>query len=100
MVRSPPLPILIQSVAFRRLLAPVQLPGPFPISDRPYIAAMPRRKREHTWHTWEVRRLRSSPAILLGLVDAENEAEALARAIEQFDVRPEDQNRVLVMRYQ
>jgi 1,2-phenylacetyl-CoA epoxidase PaaB subunit len=61
---------------------------------------MPKRKREHMWYTWEVRRLKSSPALLLGLVDAEDEAEALERAIEQFDVRPEDQKRLLVRRYQ
>jgi hypothetical protein len=48
---------------------------------------MPRRKREHTWYTREVRRLKGLPALLLGLVDAEDEAEALGRAIKQFDVR-------------
>jgi hypothetical protein len=44
---------------------------------------------------WEVYRLKSSPASFLGIVYAEDEQGALAAAIEQHDIRPADQKRLI-----
>lgn len=43
---------------------------------------------------WEVYRLKSSPAAFVGLVYAEDEEAALARAIEEHKIRPADQKRL------
>jgi 1,2-phenylacetyl-CoA epoxidase PaaB subunit len=45
---------------------------------------------------WEVCRLKSSPAAFVGLVYAEDEEAALARAIEEHKIRPADQKRLFV----
>jgi hypothetical protein len=43
---------------------------------------------------WEVYRLKSSPAALLGVVYAEDEEGAIAVAIEEHKIRPADQKRL------
>ena len=43
---------------------------------------------------WQVYRLKSSPAAFVGLVYAEDEEAALARAIEEHKIRPADQKRL------
>ena len=48
---------------------------------------------------WEIVRLKASPASFIGLVDAPDEAKAKKLAIKQFDIRKEDQDRLLVRRY-
>jgi gamma-glutamylcysteine synthetase len=40
--------------------------------------------------TWQISRLKASPAAFIGLVDAPDAASAKERAIKQFDIRPED----------
>jgi 1,2-phenylacetyl-CoA epoxidase PaaB subunit len=46
--------------------------------------------------TWEVIRLKASPAAFVGVVEAPDEQTALKLAIEQFKVRPADQRRLIV----
>ncbi|MGA7912257.1 MAG: hypothetical protein WCC30_12020 [Candidatus Dormiibacterota bacterium] len=60
---------------------------------------MPKRKSKRQQLQWEIRRLKASPAVFVGLVDAPDEAEAKELAIKQFDIRKEDQDRLLVRRY-
>ena len=45
---------------------------------------------------WQVIRLTASPAKFIGSVYALDEAAALERAIAEFQIRPEDQKRLLV----
>jgi 1,2-phenylacetyl-CoA epoxidase PaaB subunit len=52
----------------------------------------PARRREPP--AWEVYRRKSSPAAFVGLVYAEDEETALARAIEEHKIRPADQKRL------
>ena len=60
---------------------------------------MPKRKSKRQQLQWEIRRLKASPAVFVGLVDAPDEAKAKELAIKQFDIRKEDQDRLLVRRY-
>jgi hypothetical protein len=48
--------------------------------------------------TWQISRLRRTPAAFIGLVDAPDAASAKAQAIKQFDIRPEDQKRLIAVR--
>jgi hypothetical protein len=56
-----------------------------------YICAMRQRKsqRERRVTTWQICRLRRTPAAFVGLVDAPDAASAKGRAIKQFGGRPE-----------
>ncbi len=54
----------------------------------------PARRREPP--AWEVYRLKGSPAAFVGLVYAEDEETALALAIEEHNIRPADQKRLIV----
>ena len=56
---------------------------------------MPRQSRKSKVRTFEIIKLRGTPAVLIGLVDAPDEAAAIEAAIEQFRIRPEDQKRLL-----
>jgi hypothetical protein len=47
---------------------------------------------------WEVIHLKASPASFIGLIDALDEDAAIKLAIKQFDIRKEDQDRLLVRR--
>ena len=58
-----------------------------------------RRVRKTKERTWEIRRLKASPAAFIGLVDAPDKEAALKAAIKQFDIRKEDRDRLLVRRY-
>jgi len=58
------------------------------------------RKRAYTWYTWEARSGADTPASLIGFVYAPDQAKAKERAIEQFDIPPEDRDQLLVRRYQ
>jgi hypothetical protein len=51
-------------------------------------------------YTWEIRRLKASPAAFVGLIDAADEATAVKVALKQFNVRPEDQKRLIALRHQ
>jgi gamma-glutamylcysteine synthetase len=48
--------------------------------------------------TWQISRLKASPAAFIGLVDAPDAASAKERAIKQFDIRPEDRDRLIAVR--
>jgi hypothetical protein len=50
--------------------------------------------------TWQISRLRGTPAAFIGLIDAPDAASAKERAIKQFAIRPEDQKRLIAVRYQ
>jgi len=50
--------------------------------------------------TWEIRRLKASPAAFFGLVDPPDEAKANELAIKQFAIRPEDQKRLIALWHQ
>jgi len=48
----------------------------------------------------QISRLRGTPAAFIGLIDAPDESSAIKAAIKQFDVRPEDQKRLIAVRQQ
>jgi hypothetical protein len=50
--------------------------------------------------TWQISKLRGTPAAFVGLIDAPDAATAKERAIKQFDIRPEDQKRLIGVRHQ
>jgi len=62
-------------------------------SDNPHLSDMPKRKRETEW---EVIRLKATPAAFVGWVQAPDKATALRTAIKQFNIRREDQSRLLI----
>ena len=72
-----------------------------------YIRAMGNRKRKskagrraaRRATTWQISRLRGTPAAFVGLVDAPDAATAKQRAIKQFAIRPEDQKRLIAVRH-
>ncbi len=49
--------------------------------------------------TWEIRRLRATPAAFIGLVDAPDETSAVKAAIKQFAIRPQDQKHLIAVRH-
>jgi hypothetical protein len=58
------------------------------------------RQRQRRVTTWQISRLRGTPAAFVGLVDAPDAASAKERAIKQFAIRPEDQKRLIAVRHQ
>jgi hypothetical protein len=50
--------------------------------------------------TWQISRLRGTPAAFIGLIDAPDAASAKELAIKQFAIRPEDRNRLIAVRHQ
>jgi hypothetical protein len=57
-------------------------------------------QRQRRVTTWQISRLRGTPAAFVGLVDAPNEASAIKAAIKEFAIRPEDQKRLIAVRHQ
>jgi len=47
--------------------------------------------------TWQISRLRGTPAAFIGLIDAPDAASAKAQAVKQFDIRPEDRDRLIAV---
>jgi hypothetical protein len=47
--------------------------------------------------SWEIRRLKATPAAFVGLVDAPNEGSAIKAAIKQFAIRPQDQKSLIAL---
>lgn len=62
-------------------------------AGRRYILWMPKQPRQRRWRVY---RLRGKRMVELGHVEARDEAEAIARAIEQFEIPATLRNRVLV----
>ena len=58
-----------------------------------YIRGMAKRKRETEW---EVIRIKATPAAFVGLVQAPDKVGALKTAIKRFNIRREDQSRLLI----
>jgi hypothetical protein len=60
-----------------------------------------KRKTDRRVTTWQISRLRGTPAAFIGLIDglidAPDETSAIKAAIKQFDVRPEDQKRLIAV---
>jgi gamma-glutamylcysteine synthetase len=56
-------------------------------------------QRERQVATWEISRLKASPAAFIGLIEAPDEASAIKAAIKQFAVRPHDQKRLIAVRH-
>jgi hypothetical protein len=50
--------------------------------------------------TWQISKLRGTPAAFVGLIDAPDAATAKSQAIKQFDISPEDRNRLIAVRHQ
>ena len=64
----------------------------------PYIRVMRGvRKKERTW---EIRRLKGTPAAFMGLVNAPDEKSAVKTAIKKFEIRAEDHNRLIAVQRQ
>ena len=59
-----------------------------------------RRVRKTKEFTWEIRRLKASPAALVGLVEAPDEASAIKRAVKEYEIRREDHKRLIAVRHQ
>jgi hypothetical protein len=49
--------------------------------------------------TWQISKLRGTPAAFVGLIDAPDAATAKERAIKQFAVRKEDRDRLIAVRH-
>jgi hypothetical protein len=97
------LPVMVERLPFRRW-SPAQSRG-FGFLGAPlYIRPMRERKRkrrpERRVATWQISRLRGTPAAFIGLVDAPDAASAKERAIKQFDIRPQDRDRLIAVRHQ
>jgi len=57
-------------------------------------------QRQRRVATWQISKLRGTPAAFVGLIDAPDAASAKERAIKQFSIRPEDQKRLIAVRHQ
>jgi len=60
---------------------------------------MPKTKKRRT-PTWEIRRIKATPAAFIGLVDAPDQASAVKAAIKQYGIRPQDQKSLIALRHQ
>ena len=59
---------------------------------------MPKAKKKRT-PTWEIRRIKATPAAFIGLVNAPDKTNAVKAAIKQFAIRPQDQRSLIAMRH-
>jgi hypothetical protein len=59
-----------------------------------------RKRKSQRRVTWQISKLRGTPAAFVGLIDAPDADTAKALAIKQFAVRPEDQKRLIAVRHQ
>jgi hypothetical protein len=55
-------------------------------------------RRRRSVATWQISKLRGTPAAFVGLVDAPDAATAKDRAIKQFAIRKEDRDRLIAVR--
>jgi hypothetical protein len=62
------------------------------------VRGMPKKSIQKKPVQWDVYRLKGSPAAFVGVVYAPDEKAALKVAIREFDITPEQQNRLLIRR--
>jgi hypothetical protein len=67
------------------------------VSGRPGISRRTFRKVRQT-HSWAIYHIKSTPARLIGIVDAPDEATAIARAIVEYDVPHNEQGCLIAQR--
>jgi hypothetical protein len=57
------------------------------------------KQTESTEYSWSIYRLRGTPAAFIGIVDAPDEASAIKKAIEDYNITdPEGQKRLIAQR--
>jgi hypothetical protein len=64
-----------------------------PTKKQPPPAAPPGKQ-----YTWKIYHIKGTPAVLLGHVEAPDEEAAIKKAIDQFEIDPALQNRLLTQR--
>jgi hypothetical protein len=67
------------------------------VALRSVTVPRPKKKPQQRIRTWQIVRLKSSPAAFVGLVDAPNKARALEAAVKTFAVRPQDRKRLIAL---
>jgi hypothetical protein len=58
-----------------------------------------KRERVRRFPTWEIRRLKATPAAFVGLIDAPDETSAVKAAIRQFAIPPRDQQSLIAVQH-
>ena len=60
---------------------------------------LPKAKPKKRTPTWEIRRIKATPAAFVGLVYAPDRASAVKAAIKQYGIRPQDQKSLIAVQH-
>jgi hypothetical protein len=64
-----------------------------------YICSMPKRSSRPTQYEWRITRIRSTPAVLIGHVQAPDADQAIQEAIRKYEITsPQEQERLAAQR--